>query len=482
MNYERGEFETVRLSDRDPGFEEWISHIFYKQSKTLKIGVVRQSLPIIRTMCRTISREMGYPIQGKTFPRVVEDDLQGTFWYDLGRDDLLGVKTSMNGVTVEPLPEWYLRLPEAKKFLGEQLEPDLGAYPEDFLKLHNHTGIDGEQFRILTAVWLIYSLMPTWGGKRIPCPILYFTGPPGSHKSTSAEMLKRVVDPSSLSQVSEFGSKEDTALMTSVNRILILDNENFMTVKNHTEELCRMATGGSHGKRSLYTDRGITNLDYNSQIIITSIDEIPGQNRDLLDRTIQVSFSPGLNKPVSIIQDGFKRDLPGILGGMFCTFSEALQLFDEIRNQDDIWAYPVRMQDFLAFGEACCQVWGHEPEYFAKLYTGYLKDISEASYSQDKFGMLFEDWLKDMRDSGTGNTFERGVLFSGSTKELYRDVTNYMYRVINSQARTENVLPAYFPKLPNRMLNNVREIRNELAEAGYNVVIGKNNIRISVVR
>jgi|GEM_PF-3393082 len=85
-------------------------------------------------------------------------------------------------------------------------------------------------------------------------PIYYFTGPPGSGKTTKAKQLKKVLtgDDSVISTRGK--NKEDLPLLFSQKDIVVWDNAEPGDVDPTMHQLlCALATGGGHFQRKSYS-------------------------------------------------------------------------------------------------------------------------------------------------------------------------------------------------------------------------------------
>ena len=84
-------------------------------------------------------------------------------------------------------------------------------------------------------------------------PILILTGEQGSAKSTTAKVLRSLIDPASPMARSAPQSEQDLVIAAKHNHVMAFDN--LSTVKPAlADALCRIATGGGFGTRKLHSD------------------------------------------------------------------------------------------------------------------------------------------------------------------------------------------------------------------------------------
>ncbi|MFT7146172.1 MAG: hypothetical protein ACJASZ_001047, partial [Yoonia sp.] len=89
--------------------------------------------------------------------------------------------------------------------------------------------------------------------ERIAYPILILNGEQGSAKSTTARVLRNLIDPANPIARSAPNSEQDLVIAAKHNHVLAFDN--LSTIKPMmADAFCRIATGGGFGTRKLHTD------------------------------------------------------------------------------------------------------------------------------------------------------------------------------------------------------------------------------------
>lgn len=106
---------------------------------------------------------------------------------------------------------------------------------------------DINEFRLLLA-WLVTVLRP-----RGPYPILMLQGEQGSAKSTTARVLRSLVDPSTTPTRSAPRDERDFMIAAKNAWVIAFDNLSGLPAWM-SDALCRLATGGSFATRMLYSN------------------------------------------------------------------------------------------------------------------------------------------------------------------------------------------------------------------------------------
>ena len=101
---------------------------------------------------------------------------------------------------------------------------------------------------MLLAAWLVAAFRPHG-----PYPILVLHGEQGSAKSTTARVLRALLDPNTAPLRGEPRDLRDVMIAASNGWIISFDN---LSRIPHwlSDALCRLATGGGFSTRELYTD------------------------------------------------------------------------------------------------------------------------------------------------------------------------------------------------------------------------------------
>lgn len=125
-----------------------------------------------------------------------------------------------------------------------------------------------EEKRPLIAGALLNYLHP--GG---PYFILDFVGEQGTAKSCAAKIVRMLIDPNETPLRSLPRTEQDLLVQAGNNRCIALDNLSSLQPWL-SDALCRMATGGGHSARSLYTDGEEFTLSVKRPVILNGIDDV----------------------------------------------------------------------------------------------------------------------------------------------------------------------------------------------------------------
>src|SRR5205085_6289398 len=128
--------------------------------------------------------------------------------------------------------------------------------------------------------------------------LLALHGEHGSAKSTTARVLRDLIDPNTTALRATPRNEHDLMIAAKNGRVISLDNLSHIP-DWLSDALCRLATGGGFATRELYSDDEEILFNAMRPIIINGIEELATRS-DLLDRSI-LSHLP-------IIPDHKRRD------------------------------------------------------------------------------------------------------------------------------------------------------------------------------
>ena len=149
-----------------------------------------------------------------------------------------------NGWTIEYAPVVFRRYSnqQPQVYPSSEYPPDIF---DQFMRLINIRGNDN---KLLLKCYIIALFIP-----EIPKPVLMLHGEQGSAKSTLQELIKMLVDPSSIRTVTFPRDINELVQKLMHNYICYFDNVS--EIKEWISgELCRAVTGSGFSKRELYSD------------------------------------------------------------------------------------------------------------------------------------------------------------------------------------------------------------------------------------
>ena len=307
-----GHLETYLL--RSSAFTRLLQKTFFEsEGKAVSGTALRDALGVLE------ARAQFEGDQRTTYIRVGGDD--DVIYLDLGTHHWNAVRIDSDGWSIVdkvPIPFW--RSPGMRPLPEPKREGQLDTFRK-FLNL------DDESAWQLMLAWLVAALRPVG-----PCPILVLIGQAGSAKSTTAELLRRTIDPALPALRSLPRDERDLMIAANNNWILALDNLSGMSAVS-SDMLCRLSTGGGYATRALYTNDEEILFCAQRPIILTSIDEV-ATREDLLDRAIVLPLPPIADDQrldERTLWRNFSSVQPYLLGNLLDAVSEALRNYQSIQ-------------------------------------------------------------------------------------------------------------------------------------------------------
>ena len=201
--------------------------------------------------------------------------------------------------------------------------PLKGGSLDDFRKVF---GLPDDERWILIRSWLFGTLNPTG-----PYFGLNINGPAESGKSTLAELLHRTVDNSELVRGADFKQSETLYLLANSSHIISSDNLDGLN-DDIQNALCRVITGVSKVKRTLYSDYGLSVLKGKNPVILNGINNSITRS-DLASRFINIELPEiSIKKLETDIYHDFNEIHPMLVGCLCSGISAAVK--NENTNYD----------------------------------------------------------------------------------------------------------------------------------------------------
>lgn len=264
---------------------------------------------------------------------------EGEIFWDLGPGQPV-VKIYPGGWelvdSLDRLPLRFLR----SAYMHPLPVPERASPEEVFLLRELIPGMsgEGEENFLLLLGWLLGTLNP-----EAPYPILLLKGERGAGKTTTARVLKGLVDPHQVASMAPSPDLRDLMVAARWSHVLVLDNvSNFNQAM--ADALCRMATGEALYLRRLYTDYQEEVVTYRRPLVMTSVVD-PMSQPDLIDRTLSVELQrvPDTERlPEAEFWPRVEQLRPRIMGALLALAAHAL-------SRTDIPPFVPRMADFAVF-------------------------------------------------------------------------------------------------------------------------------------
>ena len=417
----------VRVSSKS--FRQRLAHIYYEE--TGRAASVQSVLAAIG-VCegRAIFDGEEHPLNVR-FAHPMPDEV----WIDLCDDERRAVRVTPEGwETVENPPILFRRFshqaPLPAPVKGGRLSRIL-----DFLN------VGSESDRILLLAWLVVAVVVD-----LARPPLVLHGPQGSAKTTAGRIVKGVIDPSSLENLSVGRDVVELVLQLDHHAVPFFDNLSELR-SWETDLLCRAVTGGGFSKRMLYTDIDDVIFSFRRAILLTGIN-IPTAAPDLLDRSLLIKLErvpPARRREEAELVAQFERERALILGGLLDTLAATLRIYPSLQISD----LP-RMADFARWGAAAAEALGYGQTAFLDAYRANTAGVTEEVLESDPVGVAVRQYVRD----GEGE-------WIGAVSEFLE--------VLNLQVGESVKKQRNWPKDASRLSKRLRVLQTSLAEVGIQV-------------
>ncbi|MBL8768748.1 MAG: DUF3854 domain-containing protein [Planctomycetes bacterium] len=266
--------------------------------------------------------------------RFAESD--GAIWIDLADERNRAVRIDSKGWAVVEPPILFRRL-------GHQRSLPTPARDGDIELLRRFVRLASPNDWPLLRAYVVNAAHPT-----VPLPILCLHGGKGTTKSTAAELIRALLDPSIARHLEMADRLAELAQQLDHHAVPVFDNVSSLP-QSIGDLLCKAATGGTFSKRQLFTDDDDCFFNLKCSPILTSI-VLPTRQTDLLDRIIDFEFTevpPRERRERAALMEEFEALKPRIFGGILDLLVGALAIHPTLPEFD----LP-RMADFARWAAA----------------------------------------------------------------------------------------------------------------------------------
>jgi 5S rRNA maturation endonuclease (ribonuclease M5) len=267
-------------------------------------------------------------------------DPEETLLVDRGTADRKAIKVTKRKIEEVPVTDLIFR-----RFSSQA---EIPPYMEDGdpWKIFSLLPPMDERSQMLLLAWLVASMKTD-----IHRPILVFHAPPGYGKTTAAEVIKMILDPSRLTHSLMPRKLDDLYVTLRTDALTVLDNVTSVN-SSMSEALCALVTGGNIKVRKLYSGKDRLAFGHKGVLILTSLSNL-AEKGDLIDRTLPIEFDDlketGRRSHNEIIGQA-RRLQREIFSGLLDLYRKALSIYPEITLSKDISV--LRMADFYRFAAA----------------------------------------------------------------------------------------------------------------------------------
>lgn len=419
-------------------FDSWLNQQYRRITNTLPSPSALQTLKA--------AMEADIITSGEVLPlsiRVSKHD--DACWYDLGDK---AVRIDEKGWSITDNPPTMFRRQEHQL---PQVEPIMGGNILDVLKYVN---LKDKKQQLMFLVTMVSSFVPN-----IPHPVVAIHGSKGSGKTSMQKIIRKIIDPSKAKPSTLSRKLDDLVLQLSKNYLTTYDNLDHLRGEQ-SDLLCQAVTGGCAEKRQLYSDDQVVTTNFQGIVTINGINLVASRG-DLLERCVilelqRIEESGRLTE--EDIWRNFERDLSGILGGIFSTFSEALKILPTITLPE----LP-RMADFAKIGCAIAIALGYTQEEFMEAYKTNLRIANDNAVSNNPLAEALRIFMSDKES------------WAGTVGDLYRELlTIAACEKIETGKR--------WPRGSNVLMQRIREVEVDLKAFGISVTPEGRSNRGAIVR
>lgn len=414
------------LNLRSGAFRDWLAHEFWRRE-----GVMPSSQAL---------QDAIYGLSGKA--RFDESPVEihlrvaeaaGVIYLDLCDDSWRVIRISRDGWTiVNDAPVKFRRT----RGMTALPEPQRGG---SIAALRNFINIKDESWP-LVITWLVSTFRPNK-----PFPILALHGEQGSAKSTTARVLRSLIDPNRAALRSEPRDERDLMITATNSWLVTLDNLSRVPTWL-SDSLCRLSTGSGFSTRELYSNSDEILFEAMRPILINGIEELSTRS-DLLDRTLLVSL-PTIPDHRRRTETEFWREFetarPSILGALLDAVSGALREYNSV-----LPARLPRMADFAQWATAAESSLGLAEGAFLDAYTGNRTASNDLALEASPVAAALLPFV------------EAEGCWTGTSSELLGE--------LNRRTRDDLQRQPGWPKASNSLSGILKRLAPNLRAAGVNV-------------
>lgn len=295
---------------------------------------------------------------------------------------------------------------------------------------------DDDDWRLL-AGWLVGALRPTG-----PYPLLALDGEQGSGKSTTARLLRRVIDPSAAELRAEPREIRDLMIAASSGWVVALDNVSHLQPWL-SDALCRISTGGAMSTRQLYTDGDEHIIEAIRPCLVTGVTSVVSRG-DLADRTLAVTLPTipdHARRPEADLWTAYEAMRPRVLGALLDAVAGAL------RRQHDVRLVSLpRMADWAVWVTAAEPALGWRTGALVEAYTRTRQQAVETTLDGDPLAVAIRALARP---------------YEGTAAELLTRLT------------PTTRIPRGWPESPRGLSAALRRLAPQLRRIGIDVVLDR---------
>lgn len=254
-------------------------------------------------------------------------------------------------------------------------------------ELRPFLNLQGEDDWRLIVAWLLAALGPDQ-----PYPVLYLSGEQGSAKSTTAKVLRRLIDPNEADTRRPPKEPRDLHIAARNGAVVVLDN--LSNLPNWlSDDLCSLTTGGGFSTRVLHTDDEEIIFSARRPVIVNGIGPVVRRS-DLLDRCLPIRLpviSAERRRDENTLWVEFEKARPRILGSLLTAAASGLHNLPQT-HPDRL----PRLADFGRWVTACEEGLGWPTGGILDALWRRQDEASEMVVRSTPLGLLLEQFAHEV--------------------------------------------------------------------------------------
>jgi hypothetical protein len=375
---------------------------------------------------------------------------EDAIYYDLCDSEWRAVRIDRDGWQIVENPEVkFIR----HSHMAAQVEPEDGGNLDEIFDYINVTERHGRE---LIKSSLTVSLIPD-----IPRPAIALAGDQGSGKTSTAQRLRALIDPSAMPMVR---CKDDAEIVQGLahHYCPIIDNLSHVP-EWLSDTLSRAVTGEGFTKRALYTNADDVLFSYKRIFILTGIGLVITKP-DLLDRSIIILLDripDNKRRDEQALNERFKAAKQRLFGSVLNMLAGAIREYSNVKSE----CLP-RMADFAKWAMAVELGQGRDPELFLAAFAMNVQRQNEEALNASVVATVLLALLSDCDG------------WSGQPHELYARLKEKAEELKIPTKSRESSFPGSAATLSRRL----KEIRPNLIALGWEIDFGKSGPRTVTIR
>lgn len=368
--------------------------------------------------------------------RVADDG--GDILYDMTNAGWDIVRISKTGWNVEKSPVIFRRYSNQLA----QVMPSKNYDKDIFDKFLGLLNVKDNDNKLLLKCYIIALFVPG-----ISKAILMLHGDQGSAKTTLQELIKMLVDPSSVKTLAFPRDINEFVQKLAHNYIGYFDNVS--VIQDWISDiLCRAATGSGFSKRMLFSDDDDIIYNFIRCVGFNGIN-LAATKADLLDRGLIVQLmriTKDKRRQSKYVWADFEKLRPQLLGYIFDILVKVLAIIGTFELEE-----LARMADFAKVCETISRAMGNKNGAFITAYDKNIELQAQQVLESNIIAQVIVEFMKDKQN------------WSGSASGLLGEISSI------AETLKINTKDKAWPKAPNTLVRRLNEIKATLEEFGINV-------------